>query len=436
MNKLGLIISREYLTKVKNRSFIITTLLTPLGFLVFFIVIGVIFSYEGSQNYKIAVLDKSEMNFTPPANTKKFEFQKSQNSLDSLKASYQRNEIDGILVLPKFEGVDVKSYTVFYYSDKPMDIEIESKLEEFIEDGVQEFKMKSLSLQKEQLEKLKTEIAVDPEPISASEKDRSTYTSKIATIIGGAMGYVIFFIIFLYGASVMRSVADEKVNRVIEIVISSARPVELMLGKVIGVGLVGLTQILIWLILIPIIYIIGMSISGIDVHQLQEASQSMTQHKAMDGEELALIIREISNINWVKIAVLFVLYFIGGYFIYASLFAAIGAAVGDDINDTQSLTIFVTIPILLSMYIMFQAIRLPDSTLAVFSSMFPLFSPIVMPAMLAFDPPWWQIIISLILLFVFGYMMIWFAGRIYRTGILMYGKKASIREIARWIWKG
>ncbi|MGB3226353.1 MAG: ABC transporter permease [Saprospiraceae bacterium] len=436
MNKLGLIISREYITKVKNKNFIITTLLTPLGFLVFFIVIGIIFSYEGSKTYRIAISDKSEMDFKLPENTKKFTFVKSSDPFDSLKAMYLRGELDGILVLPKFAGVDVKAYTVFYYADKAMDIEIESSLENFLEDGIRNYKINLMSLQKEQLDKLQTDISIDPEPVSATEKDRSAYTSKIATFLGGAMGYVIFFIIFLYGASVMRSVADEKVNRIVEVIISSAKPIDLMLGKVIGVGLVGLTQILIWVILIPIIYIIGMSIAGIDVQQLQEASQSMSQQQPVDGEELANVLRELGNLNWLKIAFLFVFYFIGGYFIYASMFAAIGAAVGDDINDAQSLTILVTIPILLAMYVMFQAIRLPDSSLAIFSSLFPLFSPIVMPALLAFDPPCWQIICSLILLFAFSYFMIWMAARIYRTGILMYGKKASVKEIAKWIWRG
>ncbi|HEX5625906.1 MAG TPA: ABC transporter permease, partial [Saprospiraceae bacterium] len=306
----------------------------------------------------------------------------------------------------------------------------------YLDDGIRDHKIKLMSLEKQQLDKLKTSISIDPEPVSETEKDRSSYTSKIATMLGGAMGYVIFFIIFLYGASVMRSVADEKVNRIVEVIISSARPVELMLGKIIGVGLVGLTQVLIWLILIPAIYIIGMSIAGIDVQQLQEASQTMGSQQVMDQDELAMVIREVGALNWWKIAFIFILYFIGGYIIYASMFAAIGAATGDDINDAQSLTILVTIPILLAMYVMFQAIRLPDSGLAVFASLFPMFSPVVMPALLAFDPPWWQIACSLILLFLFCYFMIWFTARIYRTGILMYGKKATIKEIAKWIWKG
>ncbi len=436
MNKLGLIITREYITKVKNKNFIFTTLLTPLGFLVFFIVIGIIFSYEGSKTYRIALLDKSEMNIQFPDSTKKFSFIKTTEPLDQLKEKYIKGELDGILVLPKFTGVDVQAYTVYYHSDKAMDIEIESSLEKYLQDGVKNYKIQLLNLQKEQLEKLKTNISIDPEPVSASEKDRSSYTGKIATMLGGIMGYVIFFIIFLYGASVMRSVADEKVSRIVEVIISSARPIELMLGKVIGVGLVGLTQILIWIILIPVIYLLGMSIAGIDTQQLQEVSQTMGQQAPVDTDELAQVIREVGNLNWWKISFLFVFYFVGGYFIYASMFAAIGAATGDDINDAQSLTILVTIPILLAMYVMFQAIRLPDSALATFASLFPFFSPIVMPAMLAFDPPWWQILLSLVLLFAFSYFMIWVAARIYRTGILMYGKKASLKELGKWIWRG
>lgn len=436
MNKLGLIIAREYLTKVKNKNFIFTTLLTPLGFLIFFIVIGIIFSYEGSKTYRIALLDKSEMNIKFPDSTKKFSFIKTTETLEQLKTQYKNGELDGILVLPKFSGVDVNAYTVYYHSDKAMDIEIESSLEKYLQDGVRNYKIQLMNLQKDQLEKLKTDIAIDPEPVSDTEKDRSSYTGKIATMLGGIMGYVIFFIIFLYGASVMRSVADEKVSRIVEVIISSARPVELMLGKVIGVGLVGLTQIVIWLVLIPLIYFLGMSIAGIDTQQLQEVSQTMGQQAPMDTDELAQIIREVGAMNWWRISVLFVFYFVGGYFIYASMFAAIGAASGDDINDAQSLTILVTIPILLAMYVMFQAIRLPDSSLAMFASLFPLFSPIVMPAMLAFDPPWWQIALSLVLLFAFSYFMIWVAARIYRTGILMYGKKASIKELGKWIWKG
>lgn len=433
MNKLGLIISREYITKVKNWKFILTTLLTPLGFLIFFIVVGIIFSYEGDKQYVIAVSNQSGMDLSLPTDNQRFKFEVSQSSLDSLKSQYARSEIDGIWVLPNFAGVDVKEYTCYFYSDKPLDIEHESKLEGILEKTIRAQKIRLLSLNQEQLDKLDTDISIDPEPVSAEEKDRSAHTVKIATVIGGAMGYVIFFIIFLYGASVMRSVADEKVNRVVELIISSAKPVELMLGKVIGVGLVGLTQIVIWLILLPVIYMVGMQISGIDVQQLQEVSQPMAQQAPIDQDEMVTLLREITSLNWLKIGIVFLLYFLGGYFLYASMFAAIGAATGDDMNDAQSLTIVVTIPILLAIYIMFQAIRLPDSSLATFASFFPFFSPVVMPALLAFDPPWWKIFVSLAVLYAFCYFMIWVAGRIYRVGILLYGKKASWKEITKWI---
>lgn len=435
MNKLGLIISREYLTKVKNWKFILTTLLTPLGFLIFFIVVGIIFSYEGDKTYKITVVNKSNMELNLPSQGEKFNFVMSAESMESLRPKYEKSEMDGIWVLPEMAGVDVANYTSYFYSNNPLDIEMESRLEKYLEEGIRDHKIKLLALDKGQLDKLKTKVSIDPEPITPEEKDRSAHTVKIATVIGGAMGYIIFFIIFLYGASVMRSVADEKVNRVVEVIISSAKPVELMLGKVIGVGLVGLTQILIWLVLIPVIYFLGMQIAGIDVQQLQEASQPMATQAPIDQDEMATIIREIAALNWLKIGVVFVLYFIGGYFLYASMFAAIGAATGDDINDAQSLTIIVTIPIILAIYVTFQAIRLPESSLATFAAFFPFFSPITMPALLAFDPPWWKVLSSLVVLFAFCYFMIWMASRIYRVGILMYGKKASLKEIAKWILK-
>ncbi|MDQ3141566.1 MAG: ABC transporter permease [Bacteroidota bacterium] len=434
MNKLGLIISREYITRVKNLKFLLTTLLTPLGFLVFFVAVGFIFSYESGQTYKTVVLNQSGTEMSLPSNTDKFSFSLSTDPLDSLKARYMRGEFDGILVLPKFAGVEVSNYTAYFYSDRALDIEMESTLDKHLSESIRDYKINLLSLDKQQLEKLKTNVSIDPEPVSPYQKDKSAHTGKIATALGGAMGYIIFFIIFLYGASVMRSVTEEKINRIVEVIISSVKPTELMLGKIIGVGLVGLTQIIIWLVLIPVIYIFGLSLAGIQAEDFQQLSQSIPNQGLTDQEEILTIINEIGNLNWWKILPLFVLYFLGGYFIYAAFFAAIGAASGDDINDAQSLTILVTIPILLGMYLMFQAIREPNSSLAMFSSIFPLFSPIVMPAILVFDPPLWQVILSLVLMFLFAYLIVAFAGRIYRIGILMYGKKASIKEIGRWMF--
>jgi len=434
MNKLGLIINKEYSTRVKNRKFILTTLLTPLGFLLFFVVVVFIFSHESDKTYKVAILDQSGTEIVMPESNSRFIFNKSELPLDSLKTKCKNSEIDAVWLLPKFTGVDVKHYSTYYYTDKTLDIEMESRLSKYLTQSIRKYKIQQLNLNQNELDKLNTEIIIDPEPVQENVQDKSSYTSKIATILGGIMGYVIFFIIFLYGAAVMRAVTEEKINRIVEVIISSASSTELMLGKIIGVGLVGLTQIVIWLVLIPIIYIGVLYFAGFDQSQLQNISTNMDPNAMDKMEDMQLVIRELANLNWVKIFFIFLLYFIGGYVIYAALFAAIGAAVGDDINDSQSLTMFVSIPIILAIYIMFQCIREPDSSLAMFSSMFPLFSPIVMPALLAFDPPWWQVTISLILLMAFGYFVVWIAARIFRTGILMYGKKASFKELSKWIF--
>ena len=394
-----------------------------------------IFSNKSDKVYKVAIKDESQAEIKLPQNTARINFYKSEESLAALKEKYTKKELDGILVLPKFAGVDVKNYSAYYYTDKSMNIDIESQLKKQLGESIKEHKMQLLAIEKMQLEKLKTDIEIDPEPVSESQKDKSSHASSIATMLGGAMGYIIFFIIFLYGAAVMRSVTDEKVNRIVELIISSTDAKTLMLGKIIGVGLVGLTQIVIWMILIPAIYILGISIAGIDAQQMQDVSQSMpnAQQVVVNEDEIVGAIREIGNLNWWRIVPVFILYFLGGYFIYAAMFAAIGAAVGDDINDSQSLTIIVTIPIMFAIYIMFQAIREPESGLTFFSTMFPLFSPIVMPAMMAFDPPWWQIGLSLVILFLFAYFIVLLTAKIYRVGILMYGKKASLKEIWKWV---
>lgn len=434
MSKLGIIIAKEYLTRVKNKKFIITTLLTPLGFLVFFVVIFFLMSNESDKQYTVYISDNSNTSISMPDDSKRFKFVKNSDPIDSLKSKCQRGEADAILVLPNFMGADVKNYTAYYYSDKTLDIEMEARLSKYLENSLRQHKMTLLSLDKKQLEKVDIKISIDPEPISDNTSDHTQYTSKIATLLGGAMGYIIFFIIFLYGAGVMRSVTEEKINRIVEVVISSVSSTELMLGKIIGVGLVGLTQIVIWMILIPVVYMIGIFIAGVNAQDLQQMSSSIPQDQLSKADEIQFVIQEMMNLNWFKILGVFIIYFLGGFFIYSAMFAAIGAAVGDDINDSQSLTMFVSIPILLGMYAMFSCIREPDSNLAFFSSIFPLWSPIVMPAMIPFDVPWWQLILSIVILFAFAYFIIFIAGRIFRTGILMYGKKATAKELLKWMF--
>jgi ABC-2 type transport system permease protein len=248
------------------------------------------------------------------------------------------------------------------------------------------------------------------------------------------MGFVMYTVVFIYGMMVMRSVMEEKTSRIVEVMVSSVRPFQLMLGKIIGVGAVGLTQIIAWAILIPGISIVVNLLFGFNLSANENLGQAANQVDPEDAQAMiSMAISELSTQNWWAILPLFITYFLCGYLLYSSLFAAIGSAIGDDMGEGQSLTLPVSIPVILALYIMMVAVQAPHSSLAVWSSIFPLFSPIVMPARLAFDPPVWQILLSIALLIASVLFFVWLAGRIYRVGILLYGKKATFGQMMKWI---
>ena len=298
-----------------------------------------------------------------------------------------------------------KKYTVYYYASKQPGLSIQFKIKERVEDALRDFKIIKLNLDKVQISALDTKVILEPEPLSKDDADSSRLTSAIAAIIGMSMGFIMYMTVFIYGMMVMRSVMEEKMNRIVEVMISSVKPFQLMLGKIIGVGGVGLTQ-------------------GAAPEFNPDDMQAM----------VALAMKEFNQINWWLIVPLFMLFFLGGYFLYSSLFAAVGSAIGDDMGESSSLTLPITIPVILALYIMMQSVESPDSSLARWSSMFPLFSPIVMPARLAFNPPWWEVALSLTLLIGTAMFFVWISGRIYRVGILLYGKKAGIKELVKWVF--
>jgi len=229
---------------------------------------------------------------------------------------------------------------------------------------------------------------------------------------------------------------EEKINRIVEVIISSVKPTTLMMGKILGVGAVGLTQLAIWLILIPIIAIGVQSIFGFqqDPAQMQEiAAQAGNAAKEMNDFDFGQIILEIRKLNWLLILPTFIIFFFGGYFIYSSMFAAIGSAVGDDMGEAQQLMLPIILPVIIALMMMQATIQNPHGNIAIFGSMFPLTSPILMPSRLAFDPPLWQICLSILILILSCWFFAWLAGRIYRVGILMYGKKISFKELAKWL---
>ncbi len=439
MNKLWLIIQREYLTRVRKKSFILTTLLAPIALAVFMVVVGLIFSYQGDEVRDVLIIDEANLLDRRIKDERNFYFRFTDRSLDQIKAAADP-EVNAVLVIPPLRDLSARRHIVYFYSDKQLDLDAMDALQRALRDKLRDHKIRELQLDAELLEFLNTQVTIDPEPLfkpAASEggTSQSPYTAIVAAGIGGIMGFAMYMIVFINGMMVMRSVMEEKMNRVVEVMISSVKPFQLMMGKIVGVGAVGLTQVLIWMILIPLVTIGANLIFGFDTQSA--VIDSAAAAEGMDPDDLkaltAQVMTEFRAINWWLIVPCFILFFLGGYVIYSSLFAGVGSAIGDDLAESQALTLPLTIPVILALYIMFAALRVPHSSLAVFASIFPLFSPIVMPARLAFDPPAWQVLLSLVLMLGFALFCVWISGRIYRTGILMYGKKASFKEIWKWM---
>jgi ABC-2 type transport system permease protein len=416
MKNLKLIIAREYLTRVKKKSFIITTLITPLAIGLFIFVLGFILTYDDGEENNIAVVDHSGI-FNKPADlarTGNTTFELADATVEELKSSYESNGFDAILYIPEVKNLYAQTHTIFYYSEKSPSLDLELILSNRVKSKIRNYKIKELNLDKKELEALETTIDIDPEPIIDGDKDQSKHTNMVAAAIGGFMGFIMYLAVFIYGSMVFRSVMEEKTNRIVEVMISSVKPFELMLGKIVGVGGVGLTQLAIWAILIPIIQILASAFWGVDTSEISNLDPGINQEEIMG--EFSMIMTEIANQNWWSIIPLFLFYFLGGYLLYASLFAAIGSAIGDDVAEGQALTIPISIPVAIAFYIMITTVQSPNSSLAIFSSIFPLFSPIVMPARLAFEPPIWQLLLSLVTLIGTCIFFTWVAGRIYRIG--------------------
>ncbi len=438
MEKLWLIIRREYLTRVTKRSFIIATLITPFAFALFFVIVGVIFSYESDDQKKVAVIDEGNILKGAIKDERNLYFQFVDQPLDTLRTHFDETDFDGILVIPDVKNILDTKHTIYYYSGQQPSIDIETVMRQRVSESLRDYKIDALQLERKQLEALNTRVDLEPEPIEESGEDATRFTGYIAAGIGGLMGFIMYITVFVYGMMVMRSVMEEKTTRIVEVMISSVKPFPLMLGKIIGVGAVGLTQFLVWVILIPTLVLLAQLIFGIETNpnpQMGMTNEAVAQVDTDDAQAMAaLALQEINGLNWWTILPLFLFFFLGGYFLYASLFAAVGSAISDDTGEGQSLTIPITIPVILALYIMMVAVQAPNSSLAKWSSIFPLFSPIVMPARLAFEPPAWEIVVSVLVLALSALFFTWLSGRIYRVGILLYGKKVGLRTLAKWLF--
>lgn len=434
MNKIGLIIKREYLTRVKKRSFIIMTFLGPLLMAAIYIIPILLALHGGDEKKTIAVVDQShwfERQFT---NTENQTFIRLDDiSIDSTKKLVQGGLFDIALYIPETQLNIPSSAVVYSMHQVPMNVE--SHIKEVMKNEIQVQKLLASGVDPDILEKIKTDISLSVIRMDEEGGEKETF-SEIQFIIGMILSVLIYLFIMMFGGQVMQGVAEEKSSRIIEVIVSSVKPFQLMMGKVIGVSLVALTQFLMWILLTGAIYLGFSAALGISNPEAISAGTVMTQeissNNIMDNESVQNIVNIVKSIDFGAIILGFMIFFLLGYLLYATLFAAIGAIVEDN-TDSQQFTLPVTVPLIIAMISAIYVVNNPDGPLAIWLSMIPFTSPVVMMVRIPFGVPIWQIIVSALLLLATFVAMTWVAAKIYRTGILMYGKKLSYKEIFKWL---
>lgn len=415
-NSLGLIISREYFERVKRKSFIITTILMPLLMLALMVLPGVIMAFAGPEEKLVAVIDDSGVIAERLQNDGEVKFVSAVGDMSQLKAN---DDYDAILVI----GADVvaePSRNVNLYTRGAPSMATESYISGQIEKAIEDLRIRSYNI--ENLAQILDEVHVDlaMQTFRMDKEEDSATSSTLSYILGMAMMLILYMFILLYGQMVMTSIIEEKNNRVLELVVSSVRPNILMLGKILGIGAVALTQILIWVVLLIACTIWVMP--------------GVTSMASASGEpSVTAALTQLSDTSFMGQMLLFlVLFLVGGYLFYSSIFAAIGSAV-DNIQDASQIQTLAIVPILIAFVVSMAVVNDPNSALALWTSIIPFTSPMVMMARLPFDIPIWEAIVSTVVLYVSFFAMIWVAAKIYRVGIFMYGKKPTIAELIRWI---
>lgn len=446
MGKIGLIIKREYITRVRKPAFIVMTLLGPLLFAAI-TVAPVLLSQFSDEVKTIAVVDTSHYFFSAlkEKETDKIRFAYLPHELyANTKKNLDASEYYGILYIPISANGTFKSVEngTTFESRKNLGLGVQSYIEDVLAEEIRTQKLQASKIDPALVKETETRVNITATMLDDTGKNEEK-NSGLNTAIGFVLGFMVYIFTFLYGAMVMRGVIEEKTSRIVEIIMSSVKPFQLMMGKIIGVGLTGLTQFLIWIVLGTIISGVAQSMV-MDKYAAKNVAEQMQPgaSKKMDAaaadeadekQEATNAINAISNLPVGRIMFAFVFYFIGGYLLYASFFAAIGGAV-DSETDTQQFMLPITLPMVFSIVMIQFVLNNPDGPVAFWLSMIPFTSPIIMMVRIPFDPPMWQVALSMGILVVSFIGSTWLAGRIYRTGILMYGKKPTWRELGKWLF--
>lgn len=436
MSIISLIIKREFVAKVRNKSFIVMTFLSPLLFVGIAAFVGYLSSMKADTK-QIAIHDKTGLfvNEFMMLNKKNSEY--VYHDLSAIEIKFLRDSItnekyEGLLYIPKVANEKELENNIQFISNESPSISFVENIQEVVvnkltKDNFEKAKLDTLAIQNAQ-----AKVNISLAKASGEQSVKGLNEIKIA--IGGAFGYLIMMFIIIYGNMVMRSVIEEKTNRIVEIIISSVKPFQLMMGKIIGTSLAGLLQFFIWAIIGLTLMFAASAFFGIDTSPASKIPPSVVKAAHQEFAATAQIyIKELWGLPIFTILMGFVIYFIGGYFLYSSFYASIGAAV-DNETDSQQFLLPIIMPLVLGVYIgFFTVVNDPHGTIATVFSMIPLTSPIVMLMRIPFGVPWWQLAISITILFATFFFVVWFASKIYRVGILMYGKKPTWKELYKWL---
>ncbi|MBB4119484.1 ABC-2 type transport system permease protein [Mesonia hippocampi] len=432
MRSLKLIIHREFLAKVKNRTFIIMTFVSPLIMVGMFFLVAYLANLNNSETRNLAILDESNLmihDFVSSEKTKYHDF--STYSLTQALDSVKAKAYYGLLYIPKEDNIKALASKIELFANKTPNGAFVANIEQQISHKLTNKLLTQQGVNLSKIDEAQTQVSLKIENFSGEETSKMSMIIKM--IFGGVAGYLLMMFIIIYGNMVMRSVIEEKTNRIIEIIISSVKPRTLMLGKVLGTSLAGISQFLIWVIIGSVLLgVVSTFLGG----QLSSEVATANIPNALDQASMLkaqLVLQEILALPLGQLIVCFLIYFIGGYFLYSAIYAAIGAAV-DNETDTQQFMFPVIMPLMLAVYVgFFSVIDNPHGIVAIVFSHIPLTSPIVMLMRIPYGVAWWEILISIAILIGSIFFFVWIAAKIYRVGILMYGKKPSYKELIKWL---
>ena len=448
LRNIKTIIAREYLIRVKKKSFLVTTFLVPVLFAALCILPSVIMLMATDKGKEVAVIDQSGIAMPYLTDTKTITYTDfSSESVDDMKATFSEKGMDALVVISPIDP-ETKSLTAASYSEKPLSIDLTGEINDKINDAVEDYRISQYEIA--DLKTIMEDIRVDV-PMSTYVMDESgeekEASFEVPMIISMVLSMVIYMFVMMFCGMVMQSVIEEKSSRVVEVLVSSVKATELMFGKIIGVACVALTQFFLWIVLTFVLVggfsaFVGFdSIMG-DPAQAQEMMEMTTQMGGVDMAEvtasmteeggIGTVLNTLKDINWGQMIFAFVMYFILGYLLYASLYAAIGSAVENE-ADTQQLQIPLTVPLMLAFFVALYAFKAPDSSLVWWGSMIPFTSPIVMLARIPYGVPTWELALSMVLLLGTFIACGWVSAKIYRIGILMFGKKTTFKDLWKWL---